>query len=77
MYLMAIVVPIFTSAQVLKIWVNQNAGGVSLIAWVTYLINSFMWVIYGIIRKECPVVFNNSICFLINLSVVIGAIIYR
>ena len=76
MYFIAIIVPILTSAQVFKIWINQSAEGVSIIAWATYLTSSMAWLIYGILHKEGPIIFSNSISLLINLLVVVGAVIY-
>ena len=76
MYCMAILVPLFTSAQIFKIWTTQSAEDVSILAWGTYLINSAMWLIYGILHKEGPIILNNIVCFFINLGVAVGIILY-
>ncbi|MFA6391300.1 MAG: hypothetical protein WCW66_00920 [Patescibacteria group bacterium] len=76
MYFMGIAIPILTSSQVLKIWLSKNADGVSLLAWATYAINSILWVYYGKLHRKKPVIFANLMCFVINIMVVIGTIIY-
>ncbi|MFT4312814.1 MAG: SemiSWEET family sugar transporter [Candidatus Woesearchaeota archaeon] len=76
-YFVGIGVPIITSSQVFKIWITQNASGVSIIAWSAYLFNSIAWLIYGIIHKERPIIYTNIICSVINFLVILGAILYR
>lgn len=75
-YLVGIVIPLITSSQVFKIWLNQNAQGVSLIAWSAYLFNSIAWFIYGIIHKEKPIILTNFICIIINFMVILGTLVY-
>jgi uncharacterized protein with PQ loop repeat len=76
MYFMAIAMPILTSSQVLKIWVYKKADGVSMLAWAAYAVNSLLWIYYGKLHKKVPIIFTNLICFVINVMVVIGTIIY-
>lgn len=75
-YFMAIAIPILTSSQVLKIWIYKNAEGVSLLAWATYAVNSLLWIYYGKLHKKAPIIFTNLICFVINIMVVLGVMIY-
>lgn len=76
MYFMGIAIPILTSSQVIKIWINKSAEGVSLIAWATYTVNSILWIIYGKLHKKGPIIFANVMYFVINILVVIGTLIY-
>jgi len=68
--------PIFTSIQVYKIYSLKNADGVSLIAWVAYLVGTILWITYGITHKEKPIIYSNIINATINLLVIIGIILY-
>ncbi|MFA6271604.1 MAG: SemiSWEET family transporter [Patescibacteria group bacterium] len=76
MYFMGIAIPVLTSSQVIKIWINKTAEGVSLIAWGAYAVNSILWIIYGELHKKKPLVFMNAVNLFINTLVVIGTIIY-
>ncbi|MFA5796619.1 MAG: PQ-loop domain-containing transporter [Candidatus Woesearchaeota archaeon] len=67
---------ILTLPQILLIWVNHQTAGVSIISWTTYTINGLIWVGYGILHKEKPLIVINSAAFLMNLAVVIGVILY-
>lgn len=75
-YIYATIMPIFTSAQVYQIYTLQSATGVSLIAWSAYLFGTSLWLTYGIVHKEKPIIYSNLINSSINLLVVIGILIY-
>jgi len=65
-----------TVPQVLEIWVNQSADGVSLIAWIYYTFYAAVFTMYGVIHKEFPIIFNYSIASVLYVLVVLGVIIY-
>jgi len=75
-YIMATVMPIFTVTQVFKIWYYQNAAGVSLIAWSAYFFATVIWLAYGILHEEKPIIYSNGIAMVINFSIVLGTIFY-
>lgn len=68
--------PFLTIPQLVKIWIGKNAAGVSAFSWGSYLVASVFWVIYGVVHKEKPIIFTNSIWVLMNGLVMIGALIY-
>ena len=55
-YLVGVSGPIMTLPQLYKIWIEQNASGVSLVSWSWYLIIAFIWSLYGIVHKEKPII---------------------
>ena len=75
-YVVGIIGPIMTIPQVTKIWIEKNAGGISLIVWITYTITSAIWTVYGVMHKEKLIIFSSSMLFIMNLLIVIGALIY-
>ena len=75
-YAVALFGPIMTFPQIYKIWIEKNAAGVSAISWAAYLIGTFFWLFYGIVHKEKPIIFTNIIWGLLQLSIVIGTLIY-
>ena len=72
----AIVGPLMTIPQILKIWVSQNASGVSLLTWSTYLLTSLIWLTYSIVHKDKPLFIAYVLWIIINLFVVIGVFLY-
>ena len=75
-YAISIIGPVMTIPQVLAIWVGQNASGVSLVSWVTYLGCVIVWLIYGLVHKEKVIIFSNSLWVFMDVLVVIGILLY-
>lgn len=71
-YLSAIVLPLINLPQLYSIWTTKSVEGVSIISWVGFALFSMIWVFYGIIHKEKPIVFLNSGLFLTQLLIVIS-----
>ncbi|MFA5259362.1 MAG: SemiSWEET family transporter [Candidatus Pacearchaeota archaeon] len=72
-YVIAFLGPIMTIPQVMKIWLGQNAEGISLISWISFTIFSFFWLFYGIIHKEKPIITANALTLMLNIIIVFGA----
>jgi MtN3 and saliva related transmembrane protein len=75
-YFIGIVGPVMTIPQLLKVWIEQNAAGVSLISWVAYLFTALFWLTYAITHKEKPLIFMYSLWILVKIPLIIGIIIY-
>ena len=75
-YVISIFGPIMTIPQVTKIWIDKNASGIAVISWVTYLITTIFWLIYGIMHKEKPIIFLNIIWIFLQISIIVGTLIY-
>ena len=75
-YFIGAVGPIMTLPQLMKIWVEKNASGVSAISWIAYLITAIFWLSYGIVHKEKPIIFTYSVWIVFDIFVVIGTIMY-
>lgn len=67
---------LMTLPQLLKIWVDKNATGVSLTSWVSYFIIAIFWLVYGIMHKEKPIVFNYSLWIFMYIFIIAGIIMY-
>ena len=68
---------IMTVPQVLGIWVNHNASGVSLAAWSAYLISAVLWLLHGL-RKHDRSIYIPCIGWItLDLAIVIGILMYR
>jgi len=75
-YAIALFGPIVSIPQILKIYLYQNASGVSTFTWIGYLIGSIFWLTYGILHKEKPIVFSSVLWIIIEILIFIGTIIY-
>ncbi|MBN2881413.1 hypothetical protein JXM83_05165 [Candidatus Woesearchaeota archaeon] len=75
-YFIGLTGPLMTIPQILKIWSEKSAAGVSMISWMTYLITAFFWLAYGITHKEKPIVITYIFWILTEGFVVAGIFIY-
>ncbi|KKR09139.1 MAG: MtN3 and saliva related transmembrane protein [Parcubacteria group bacterium GW2011_GWC1_39_29] len=75
-YLGGILGPIVTIPQLIEIWLNKNASGVSVISWIAYLVGAMFWLFYGLVHREKPIIFTYGVWIVIDILIVIGTIIY-
>ena len=75
-YAVGILTPLFTIPQVLVIWLSQSAGSVSLLTWGPYLLFAVVWLWYGIIHREWPIIVLNAGLVIVDLLVVAGILVY-
>ncbi len=75
-YAVGVFGPIMTVPQVIKIWVEQNAAGVSVVSWASYLLAAVFWLVYGIVHREKPIIFTHILWIILELLVVIGVLRY-
>ena len=68
--------PIMTLPQLYQIWYYQNATGVSLISWFSYLVIATLWLIYSIMHKEWPLIVTNLAWIIIEIPLLIGIILF-
>jgi uncharacterized protein with PQ loop repeat len=68
---------LMTVPQVLTIWIGHNAGGVSLISWVSYLIGACLWFVYGLQKNDKTIYLACVGWVLLDLAVVTGVVVYR
>lgn len=76
-YLVALIGPIMTLPQLYEIWINKTVAGVSLLTWGAYALVSFVWILYGVIHKEKPILISQTLLLILELSIVIGVLIFR
>ncbi len=75
-YIIAILFPIMLIPQVLKIWIMKTAEGLSLITWISYVVFTIFWIIYGFLHKEKPIIITNLLFLVLHSLIMIGIIIY-
>lgn len=65
-----------TIPQILKIWIGKNAAGLSLISWSSYFLVSIVWLAYGIVHREKPIIIPYSVSLIFHIIIISGIIIY-
>lgn len=76
-YVVAFFSPIVTLPQVFQVWKSHASGDVSLITWGCYAAVSVLWVVYGLVHKEKPIVLSQILLLTTEMSIVIGVILHK
>lgn len=74
---LSVVTMLMTVPQVLTVWVDQNASGVSLLSWGAYLFSACLWFVYGIQKRDKTIYLACIGWIVLNAAIVIGAIVHR
>ena len=75
-YVVGIISLIMTIPQVTIIWLEQNASGVSILSWMSYLLAVIVWILYGILHKEKPIIVVYTLWIIMEIFIIIGILIY-
>ena len=75
-YGVALFGPIVTIPQVVKIWINKDAPDISIFTWTGYFIFALVWISYGFIHDEKPIIIRYILYSILYLLIVIGAILF-
>lgn len=74
-YVFAFAGPVMTVPQIYDIWITRKIS-VNKITWMSYLGIGVVWLIYGIIHKDKPIIYSNLLGILTTGLVVAGAVLY-
>jgi len=77
MYAVALVTPVLTLPQLVLIWTNRQTAGVSLVTWAAYTVMSGVWLIYGLLQRQKPLILSQACLFVVDFAVVLGVVIFR
>ncbi len=72
----AVVQPLTTIPQVVQLYVTQDASGLSLFTWLGYALVGLVFLAYGIKYKLVPIALTQILWFTLQMSIVIGILIY-
>lgn len=75
-YFAAIVEPLFSLPQAYQIYHSKSAASVSVLSWLGFEVMTLIWLWYGIVHKEKTILIYQGLFFIIDGSVVIGALLY-
>ena len=76
-YLAGILFTISFLPQVLKTWRTKNVKGISLLMFIFSAGNCSLWIIYGIMRQDGPILFANSISFIFIICIIIMKVLFE
>lgn len=79
--IIGILAGIFTTVavipQIIKSWRTKKVMDVSPIMFSILIIGVGLWVVYGILKNDLPIIITNGISFLLNLSMLVLMFFYK
>lgn len=75
-YFAAIVEPLFSIPQAYTIFSTRSAQSVSIPAWLGFEFMTLIWIWYGIVHRDRMILIYQGLFFIIDGSVVVGALLY-
>lgn len=63
--------------QLLKSWKTKKVVDISPFMFLCILGGVGLWVIYGILKRDYPIIFTNGLSFLLNLGMLVLFLRYR
>lgn len=75
-YVVVILCPIMNLPQLLKVWLEKDASGVSAISWIGFSFISLTWLIYGILHRDKHILVMNAFLIVIQAFIAVGVILY-
>jgi MtN3 and saliva related transmembrane protein len=77
MVVAGLVSPIATIPQVIKVFAThtEHASGQSLTTWAVYTAVAVLWVLYGAMKRELPIIIGNGLGIIMYGLVTVGIMI--
>jgi len=75
-YVISIIGPFVSIPQLVEIYGKGNTAGVSLPTWIGYTVLTAIWLVYGTVHHERPIIIAQSLWLVFNALVVVGVIIH-
>lgn len=75
-YFGSIFMPATAIPQIHQLYTTQNAGGLSLLMWVLYLIGVIPFLLFGVFHNEKQLVILNTLWIIAIVSMISGIIMY-
>ena len=72
----AIIGPIMSLPQIIKIYTLKNAASISTISFSAFAFFNILWLTYGIVHKEKPIIIAYILWLISNIAIITGSLIY-
>jgi len=63
--------------QILKVWRTKKVKAISLKTFSILTFGIGVWIVYGILKKDLPIIITNGVSFCLNLLMVYFIIYYE
>jgi uncharacterized protein with PQ loop repeat len=73
---LSVITMLMTVPQVLTIWIDGNAGGVSILSWSAYLLSACLWLVYGLQKHDKTIYLACLGWVALDAAIVAGVIVH-
>jgi len=73
---MSIFTLVMSIPQIVAIWVQHQAAGVSVVTWGAYLLSALLWFWYGLQERDRNIYLPCIGWIAVDIAVVAGAVVY-
>jgi len=63
--------------QAVKVWKTKSTQDISLSMFIIFTIGVFLWLVYGMLLSNLPLILANAITLLLSLFILIYKLKYR
>lgn len=74
MYGIALIAPVMTLPQLYQVWVLHQVEGVSMLTWGGYAGVSALWLFYGYLQKDKPLMLTQFLLLILDGGIFIGVL---
>lgn len=79
--IIGLVAGIFTSSslipQLIKIIKDKKVEDLSIGMFSTLLLGVMLWIVYGVLREDLPIIITNGFSFLLNVAILVLRFKYK
>jgi len=76
MYLFALAAPFALLPQVIHIFTEKTAAGLIPHTWIIFIFGHTLWIIYGTLHKEVPLIISHTLVMCLNVAILVGIYLY-
>ena len=74
-YIAAIAAPLSNIPQLVKAWTATSTAGISAVSWFSFALISLIWLLYGRIHKELPIILMNGSLLCVQLLIATAVLV--
>ncbi|MEO6024449.1 MAG: SemiSWEET family transporter [Burkholderiales bacterium] len=72
---LSVVTMLMTVPQVLTVWVEASASGVSLVSWLAYFVSACLWFVYGVRKRDKTIYVACVGWIILDAAIVVGVLV--
>ncbi|MGN7809604.1 SemiSWEET family sugar transporter [Flavobacterium sp. 22076] len=66
-----------TVPQIVKVWKTKKVKDISLKTFSILTFGIIVWIIYGILKEDLPIIITNSVSLCLNITMIYFIITYK